>query len=169
MGSHNGHNGNGNCNSTTQDRGEPTEQDLAIFERRLANHSVYAIAKEFQIAVKEVDAALDRACAPLDEEFRLRTVHLELERFDRLCRVFYEQALAGDHAAAIVVMRVSERRAAILGLDVPSASRRDPVMLQVQQSPQPTSTDRIKAALDRIAAEGKIRKPEEPGEPEEPA
>jgi hypothetical protein len=108
--SRNGHNGH----DTDAPGVEPSEQDLAVFEKRLAGHSVYSIAKQMNLPVKEVDAAIDRACTPIDDDFRLRTINLELERFDHLCSVFYQQALDGDPAAAaMLVMRVSERRSAI--------------------------------------------------------
>jgi hypothetical protein len=160
------HNGNGRTNGTTAPRAEPTAQDLEIFERRLVGHSVHAIAKEFRITVKEVDAALNRACTPIDEDFRLTTIGLELARFDQLLTVFYEKAINGDAAAANILLKVSERRAAILGLDVPAAVRKDPVLLQIEQTPQPTSTDRIRAALDAIIAERKD--PSKPDDPDDP-
>jgi hypothetical protein len=99
-----------------------------------------------------VDAAIERCCRPLDEPFRLQTVFLELERLDRLTEAFYRKATAGDAISATIVLKVNERRSAILGLDVPAGIRRDPVLLQIEQQPQPTTTDRIRAALDRIAA-----------------
>jgi hypothetical protein len=142
------HNGNGDAART-----EPSARDLEVFEKRLAGASVHAIAKEMHLPVKEIDAALTRACCPLDEGFRLTTIGLELARFDQLVRVFYEKALDGDASAANVLIKVSERRAAILGLDVPAASRQDPVVLQTGQTPQPTTTERIRAALDRIAGQ----------------
>jgi hypothetical protein len=155
-------NGNGHTNGSTAPRAEPSARDLAIFEKRLAGASVHAIAKEMHLPVKEVDAALTRACCPLDEGYRLTTIGLELARFDQLVKVFYAKACNGDASAANVLIKVSERRAAILGLDVPAASRQDPVVLQTGQTPQPTTTERIRAALDRIAG----RRTAEPDDPD---
>jgi hypothetical protein len=157
---HNGHNGNGHSSSSAP-RPEPSAQDLAIFEKRLAGHSINAIARELNLPAQEVDAAIDRALRPIDEPFRLQTIGLELERFDRLCYVFYAKALNGDAASAAIVLKCSERRSAILGLDVPAGSRRDPVVMQIDQTPQPTSTERIMAALNRIAAERDDKEPDE--------
>jgi hypothetical protein len=158
----NRHNGHGNGNGSTEPRPEPSAQDLAIFEKRLAGHSINAIARELNLPAQEIDAAIDRALHPIDEPFRLQTIGLELERFDRLCYVFYAKALNGDAASAAIVLKCSERRSAILGLDVPAGIRRDPVMLQVEQAPQISSTERIREALDRIAAEGKDKEPGDP-------
>jgi hypothetical protein len=69
--SRNGHNGH----DTDAPGVEPSEQDLAVFEKRLAGHSVYSIAKQMNLPVKEVDAAIDRACTPIDDDFRLRTIN----------------------------------------------------------------------------------------------
>jgi hypothetical protein len=164
----NGHNnGNGHSNgSSNAPRPEPTAQDLAIFEKRLAGHSINAIARELNLPAIEVDAAIDRALRPIDEPFRLQTIGLELERFDRLCFVFFAKALNGDAPSAAIVLKASERRAAILGLDVPAGGRKDPVVLQVEQTPQLNTTERIKAALDRINASRPLPKPENPNDPD---
>jgi hypothetical protein len=164
----NGHNGHGNGRDP---RPEPSAQDLDIFERRLNGRGVHTIAKEMSLAVKEVDEAIDRCCRPVDEPFRLQTVCIELERLDRFTEAFYRKAINGDHASAAIVLKVNERRSAILGLDVPAGVRKDPVMLQIEQTPQPTTTDRIKAALDRIAAmrvEPKSIPGSSPSDPDEP-
>jgi hypothetical protein len=130
---------------------EVTGRDLAIFEQRMAGHSVHAIAQEIGISVKDVDAAIERACQPIDQPLRLRTIGVELGRFDRLTRVFWQAALERDPASAAVLMKISERRAAILGLDVPAGYRTDPVLIEAAKQPQQTTTERIRAALDRIA------------------
>jgi hypothetical protein len=120
------------------------------------------------LSVKEVDEAIERCCQPIDEPFRLTTIYLELERLDRLTEAFYCKAVNGNPASAAIVLKVNERRSAILGLDVPAGIRRDPVLLQIEQQPQPTTTDRIRAALDRIAATRDEPKPS-PSNPDEPS
>jgi hypothetical protein len=150
-------------NGADAEHPEPSPQDLLLFEKRLLGHSIHTIAKDAGLPVKEVDAAIDRCCRPIDEPFRLQTICLELERLDRLTQVFYEKALDGDQTSAAIVIKVNERRSALLGLDVPSAVRRDPVMLQVEQAPQETSTKRLSRLLDEIVAERK-----DPFKPDDP-
>jgi hypothetical protein len=163
----NGRNGHGNGRDP---RPEPSQQDLDIFERRLNGRGVHTIARELNLPVKEVDEAIDRCCRPIDEPFRLRAIFLELARLDRLTEAFYRKATAGDAPSAAIVLKVNERRSSILGLDVPAGIRRDPVLLQIEQTPQPSTTYRIKAALDRIAAmrvepKPSLGSPDEPSEP----
>jgi hypothetical protein len=49
-------------------------------------------------------------------------------------------------------LKIEEQRADLLGTRAPAAVRIDPVQLMEQAQPQKTSTDRIREALDRIAA-----------------
>ena len=49
-------------------------------------------------------------------------------------------------------LKIEEQRADLLGTRAPASLRIDPVQLREQAEPQPTTTDRIRAALDRIAA-----------------
>ena len=79
----------------------------------------------------------------------MRTVALELERLDALHLKFYRQALSGDTAAGSLLVKISERRAALLALDSPI--KVDIVELQREVLPKPTSTERLMAALDQIA------------------
>jgi hypothetical protein len=161
----NGRNGHGNGRDP---RPEPSQQDLDIFERRLNGRGVHTIARELGLSPADVDAAIERCCQPLDEPFRLTTIYLELAHLDRLTEAFYRKATAGDAVSATIVLKVNERRSSILGLDVPAGIRRDPVLLQIEQQPQPTTTDRIRAALDRIAATRDEPKPS-PSNPDEPS
>src|SRR5262245_16248148 len=131
---------------------EASERDLAIFEERLTGRAICEIAKQFGMTVKEVDSAIKRCCQPIDQDLRLRTVVLELERCDRLTRVFYQSAAAGDVAAAAVLLRGSAGRSALLGVDTPSNLRSDPVLVTIEQAPKPSTTDKIQAALDQLAA-----------------
>jgi hypothetical protein len=49
-------------------------------------------------------------------------------------------------------LKIEEQRADLLGTRAPTSVRIDPVQLMEQAQPQQTTTDRIRAALDRIAA-----------------
>src|SRR5262245_23105508 len=132
---------------------EVTDRDLVIFEQRLAGRSVHEIAHEFRLSPREVDAAIERSCQPINQDLRLRTLGLELERFDRLTKVFYERALEGDSAAAAVTLKIAERRSAMLGLDVATANRTDPIQVAIEVAKPQTSTERIEAAIAALIAE----------------
>ena len=66
---------------------------------------------------------------------------------DQLQQVFSARALEGDVASGALVAKIIERRCTMLGLYTPPAT-----MLQVieAEAPRETSTEKIRAAIDRI-------------------
>jgi hypothetical protein len=98
-----------------------------------------------------VSEIIERMCAPVSPEMRRQALSLDLARLDQLQESFHEKALAGDVSCAAIVIKISERRAALLGLDVPAHIRgNQPVQIEVQ----PASThDRIRAALEHLATQ----------------
>lgn|SRR5262249_55620056 len=128
------------------------DHEEAIFRARLAGKSVRRIAHEFRCDVARVQAIIERMCTPVSVQMRRHALELDLERLDELQAVFYQNALGGDPAAAAITLKIAERRASLLGLDVPAAIRTDPVQVAVAATPE-TSTERIMRALDALAAE----------------
>jgi len=123
-----------------------------VFRERLAGKSLRVIAKQFNRDVAEVSEIVTRMCAPLSPELKRQALSLDLERLDALMAVFYAKAQAGDQGAAMVVLRCQERRASLLGLDIPASARSDAVV-QIAMAPVESTTDRIERALARLAAE----------------
>src|SRR5689334_22743977 len=93
--------------------------DTEILKHRLIGVSVNRIARRFRITKYEVEAALERTLPQVDNPMRLKAIKLELERLDQLIRPFFAKALEGDTAAASIMVKLSERRSALLGLDSP--------------------------------------------------
>ncbi|WP_027584024.1 hypothetical protein [Bradyrhizobium sp. Ai1a-2] len=124
------------------------QRDDQIVKLRLTGVGVRAIAKQFSISTAEVERVIDRMLAHIDAGFRVRTARLELERLDLLHRAYFAKALSGDTAAGQLLVRIAERRSALLALDSPI--RVDIVERQHEVTPAPTSTDRIRAAIDRL-------------------
>jgi hypothetical protein len=60
---------------------------------------------------------IERCCASIDTRMRLNTLALELERLDELQSVFYADVMKGDVPAAAIVLKIAQRRSALLGLD----------------------------------------------------
>jgi hypothetical protein len=119
-----------------------------ILELRLGGASVKTIARRFRISTELVNDVLDAAFEQLSDRGRLRATNLELARLDELLGKFRAKALEGDPVAANLLVRLSERRSALLGLDHRQV---DPVMLSLSVHQPPSSVDRIMAAIDRIA------------------
>jgi hypothetical protein len=93
---------------------------------------------------------LDRHPIELDRDAYLkRTLALELMRLDALEMAFEGKAIREhDVAAGALLVKVAERRATLLGLNAPIGH----AVAVVQHEPgnQPTSTERLRAAVDRI-------------------
>ncbi|MGY3621241.1 hypothetical protein [Bradyrhizobium sp. USDA 10063] len=117
-----------------------------ILKLRVAGSSARDIAKHFGISVAEVNRKLDAALGTIDNRARSRQLLLDLALMTHLQRPFVKLAMQGDVAAAALVLKIAERRAAYLGLDVPTKLD----IVQQVQSHQPNSTERIRGALDRL-------------------
>src|SRR5262249_53680539 len=102
-----------------------------------------------------------KALADAGVNARKHSLALELERLDQLQQVFSARALEGDVASGALVAKIIERRCTMLGLYTPPAT-----MLQVieAEAPRETSTEKIRAAIDRIR--GRLPKPDGPEDPD---
>jgi hypothetical protein len=93
-----------------------------IIGAAIEGQSMKAIARRCECSVEEVGQVLDAfAVETLSPRARARTLTIEVERLDRLERVFLEYAIErNDAAAGTLVTKLSQRRAALLGLDQPA-------------------------------------------------
>ena len=95
--------------------------------------------------------------------FLKRALAMELVELDELQQAFREKALVDrDTSAGVLLIKVAERRATLLGLNPPIGHA-----VQVIHEPQEktTSTERIHASLDRIASAAKTDEPEDAESP----
>jgi len=129
---------------------DPTSDDARddfILQERLAGRSARSIGKELRCTVGEVDAALDRVLPKLDNAARLRHISLDLQRLDALLKTFFARAIeAVDAQAGLLVVKILERKAAMLGLDTPQ--KLDIVQVQAEEAPQ--GHDKIFEMIMRI-------------------
>src|SRR5262245_60932613 len=134
-------------NSTSDDA-----RDDFILQERLSGRSARSIGKQLNLTVGEVDASLDRTLPKIDNDARRRYVALDLNRLDGLLETFYKRAIEkADAQAGLLVVKILERRALLLGLDSPQ--KLDVVQLQTQEAP--SSFDKIREAIMRVAREGR--------------
>src|SRR5262249_1768295 len=83
----------------------------------------------------------------LDQSARLRHISLDLHRLDGLLEVFYKRAIEkADCQAGLCVVKILERKAALLGLDQPT--KLDIVQVQAQAQEAPQGHDRILPQLE---------------------
>jgi hypothetical protein len=132
----------------------------------IVNKRVRRIARDHSCTVDDVHAALDRHPIELDRDrFLKRALAMELVELDELRHAFRDKALVDrDVAAGSLMVKIAERTATLLGLNSPIGHA-----VQVIQHPQeqPSSTERIHAILDRIAARPKTDEPDD-SEPPKP-
>jgi transposase-like protein len=124
-----------------QHRNRPlaAERRRRAVEMSLIGHTYQAIADELGYANRGtvhriVKAAL--ADHEMDSVDELR--QLELDRLDTLQYAYWAQALAGDHAAANIVLKVMDRRLKLLTLPVawdPSRVEAKPEIVRTSAGP----------------------------------
>jgi len=106
-----------------------------------------AIARRHGCTVKDVHEILDEhASEVLTPHNRARVLSIELQRLDHLHRIFHKHAVeTQDPASGTLCVKISERKACLLGLNAPV--RLDATQLTDQQL-QKSSTERIREVLD---------------------
>ena len=123
-------------------------KDDFILQERLLGRSARSISKELHCTVADVDASLDRTLPKIDNAAKLRIIALDLDRLDELLKVFLKRAIEKiDCQAGLLVVKILERKAAILGTD--AAQKLD--IVQVQAQKEPSQHDKIKDAIMRVA------------------
>jgi hypothetical protein len=120
-----------------------------MFRARLCGEPLRLIAKRFGVSVSAVERAVYERCTVITPENRQHALRVEIERLDRLWSVFDERAQEGSEAAAAICLRISERRSSMWGLD--SHSPVQPLLLVEATRAAPSSVDRIRAAIERVA------------------
>jgi hypothetical protein len=130
---------------------EVLSREQQIYQDRLSGLSVLEIAERHRTDVVEVEAIVARMRPSVSTALKLATIELELARLDRLQNAFDAKATAGCTASAAIVLRVSDARRQLLGINSPLAV--DVVQVRAETGPAKSSTDRIFEAIERIAGQ----------------
>jgi hypothetical protein len=109
-----------------------------------------AIADDNGCTLDEVLAVLDQHPIEVDrDKYLKRALALQLLQLDELEIAFREKALMDrDVAAGVLLVKVAERRATLLGMNAPLGHAVQ--VIQHEPENKPTSTERLRAAIDRI-------------------
>lgn len=110
--------GNGKC-KTSPAQLETEAKQIRALELHKQGHSYELIAQEVGYvsrsgAYNAVMSALDKARYEPAEELR----KLEIERLDNMLAAVWDTAMTGDPNAITTALRIAERRARMLGLDL---------------------------------------------------
>jgi hypothetical protein len=112
--------------------------------------SVPQIGKQYRLTDKAVVKVLEKLLPTLDVATRARYLRESLGTLDMLQAWWTGQARTSAVAAGLV-LKIQERRSALLGLDMPV--RLDLQVLQAGDRPQEGSTEALLEQLHRIARE----------------
>lgn len=127
---------------------KPIDED-AVYRARVSGKSVRSIAREHGCTESRINEILHEKSKGLLSEESLRiALLLENQRLDDIVVALYPKAIKGDHAAAGLLIKLAQRRACLMGLDMPQAH-----VLHVINNPPPdarTSTQRMSEALDDL-------------------
>ena len=118
-----------------------------------------ANAASARLHLDQVNAALDRHPIELDRDTYLkRALAMELIELDQLQQAFRDKALEDrDVGSGLLLLKVAERRATLLGMNAPQGHAVQ--IIQHEPAAAQTSTDKIRAAIDRIRCKS-LPKPE---------
>src|SRR5262249_24793714 len=130
-----------------------------VDQDRITGRRIKRLAQEFHCTAAEVNAALAKHPVLVEKDkFLARTLALELVEMDELQEAFRAKAIEEcDTAAGALLVEICERRATLLGLNAPQSAA---ITIIESERPAVTSTERIRAAIDRI----RLSRPQ----PEEP-
>lgn len=135
---------------------EQLQREGQALELRRAGLTYDAIAERLGFAnkggaYKAVKRALQRTLQEPADELRA----LEVDRLDRLQAAIWPKAMRGDTAAVDRVLRIAERRARLLGLDITDVVMRDIAeqRLQIEQQQGAVFAQLIAATLAEVGVD----------------
>jgi len=119
-------------------------RDDFILQERLSGRSARSISKELHCTTADVDASLDRTLPKITNDAKRRIIALDLDRLDELLKVFFTRAVEKvDAQAGLLVVKILERKAALLGLDSPQKLD----IVQVEAQKQPSGHEKVRDAI----------------------
>ena len=124
-----------------------------VVRATIAGHSARSIASRHECSIEQVREVLDEfSRKTLSPSNRSMVLALECSRLEMLEARFFKKAIEeGDSTAGTLVVKVSQRRAALLGLDQPAAIRMD--ITAVTEHEDETATAKMLAVVRRLRDE----------------
>src|SRR5262245_53089075 len=126
------------------------DQDVeeAVFRAWEEGKGPHALSREFALSIRRVEEIIDRTLPVFDAQNQLRAFKRELRRLEDLSGEFFAIAKRDkNHESAHLVARLNERICAMRAFSTLNL-RLDPLTVQVAE--QPSSQDRIAAAINRL-------------------
>jgi hypothetical protein len=101
-------------------RAKAVERQRQAIQLRIAGATFAQIGAELGITPQGAEKAVIAGLREHTREAAENCLPLELERLDRLQLAWWGPAVNGDVQAANIVLKISERRSKLLGLDAPT-------------------------------------------------
>jgi hypothetical protein len=130
------------ANKTSTTDASTAERDARIWDLRLLGLSLRRIGDQVGLSHPAVKDVLDRGYAGLIYPKVDEARGVELERLDLLLSKLAPAIVRGDVPAILAALKVSDRRAKLLGLDAPTRVQAE---LEDVTPPRPELLDRIAA------------------------
>lgn len=121
------------------------DQDLKVVELLCAGLSTREAARELSLPLRAVERSLIRTSGGVSPAIRERELLLVYEQMNHLHKAHYPKALEGDYDSTVAVLRCADMRARLFGLYAPVNAAPIDNANDIE-----TSTDKIRAAIDRI-------------------
>jgi hypothetical protein len=137
------------------------ELEEKVYNLTLAGLQPRTVAKHVGLSTQQVQRMLGDLLPPITEQTRRDAYAADLARLGHLLSAHWPKRSDPQHAA--IILAILSRRGQMMGTDCPT--RIDIVQTSVAEY-KPNSTQKIRALLDRLAAE---KRPGNGGEEPEPA
>ena len=134
---------------------EVAEQMLAM---RIDGFSEKKIAQRFDTTPSEVRFAINAALPKMDAQARVLAYSVEVLRLEEVHRTYAQASRNGDLAATNAVLRASDQRSSLIGLNSPTRLTFE--LVSDISAPPLNTTEKIQAALDGLAVQQQLPAPE---------
>jgi|AmaraimetFIIA100_FD_contig_71_4401226_length_850_multi_3_in_0_out_0_1 hypothetical protein len=137
---------------------QPSERDEQIYAAWESGKTLRVLAREFSVSVVEIERAIDRCLPVFTSATQMRAYKRELQRLEDIGTKYHALAMANDSNTefAHIFARINERRCAMAGWSSVNI-RLDPSAVEAAQ--QPSSHERIKQAILRLARPERFQQP----------
>ena len=135
---------------------EVAEQMLAM---RIDGFSEKKIAQRFDTTPSEVRFAINAALPKMDAQARVLAYSVEVLRLsEEVHRTYAQASRNGDLAATNAVLRASDQRSSLIGLNSPTRLTFE--LVSDISAPPLNTTEKIRAPLDGLAVQQQLPAPE---------
>ena len=129
-----------------------------MLQMRIDGFSEKKIARRFNTDPTEVRFAINNVLPKMDAQARITAYNIEVLRLEQVHQTYCKASNSGDLGATNAVLRASDQRASLIGLNSPTRLTFE--LVSDAASPQLNTTEKIQAALAGLVAQRQLPAPE---------